>query len=584
MIAPVIDPEFQALIPAPTLEELAGLREDISKYGCSDPIKVLEGTGEILDGHHRYQICQDLKIPFQVVEIEFPNRTEAKIWIIKNQHARRNLTESQRAILAVTLEALYAEQAKERQGTRTDLGQPLDENEVGRSVEKAAKDMGISHQLVSSAKKVVNLGIPELAQMVEDDKMAVGTAAIVADLPPEQQVVVQAKIADKSNRKVQDGKPSSRVTESEVVQIIRGTSPKGEVTPEENLDKVEQHLKSVTKILEGVEITAQREKLTGLLELGEQIIQQVKAIGLRSPVIKRTVETVPSDYQLEIDAQTLKFFLDSVIPAEKGFKLIFGADGLKIISYNDRETNISVSFMPKDYFSKYELEPCEICLRNFSELYENIRFSKKVQIFIEAETEYVHDRVMKIYSGYEACGVTRDATIRLARLEFGPKNRGTPKLNPPCVAVVSISSKDFVRSLGNIRWTQISDENNNRRHVRNATFSIEDSKIKIVADDGSIQKIPCNVLVQGEVDSSFDVYPLSGGDIGNVVEKSDTITLGMGKDYPMIVDLTIGKMTIEYIMAPLIPEDRSEECEIYRGVLADGNGIPIKAERVEFQR
>ena len=74
--------------------------------------------------------------------------------------------------------------------------------------------------------------------MVENDKMAVGTAAIVADLPPEQQAIVQVKIADKSNRKVQDGKPSSRVTESEVVQIIKGiTSPKGEATPEEDVEK-----------------------------------------------------------------------------------------------------------------------------------------------------------------------------------------------------------------------------------------------------------------------------------------------------------------------------------------------------------
>ena len=306
---------------------------------------------------------------------------------------------------------------------------------------------------------------------------------------------------------------------------------------------------------------------------------------MRSPVIERTVETVPGDYQLEINAQTLKFFLDSVIPTEKGFKLIFGDDGLKIISYDDREINISVSFMPKDYFSKYELEPCEICLRNFSELYENIRFSKKVQIFIEAETGSVHDRVIKIYSGYEAGGVTRDATIRLARPEFGPKDRGIPELNPSCVVVVSISSKDFVNSLKDIGWTKNFDEKNSRRHTRYARFSMEESKLKIMAEaDKLIQKIPVKVMAPGEVAFDFDVSHLLDSDISKVIEKSDTITLGMGKDYPMIVDLTIKKMRIKYLMAPLIPIDRSDEHEIYRGVLVDGNGIPIKAERVEFQR
>ena len=86
--------------------------------------------------------------------MEFPDRTEAKIWMIKNQRGRRNLNESQRAMLAVKLEALYSVPAKERMGTRTDLGQNLDPCEAGRSAEKAADDMHVSHQTVSYAKKV----------------------------------------------------------------------------------------------------------------------------------------------------------------------------------------------------------------------------------------------------------------------------------------------------------------------------------------------------------------------------------------------------------------------------------------------
>jgi ParB-like chromosome segregation protein Spo0J len=308
-----IDPEFRNLIYPLTADELAGLKEDISTYGCREPITVLKGEGIILDGHHRYEICQERGITFQVVELDFPNRTEAKIWMIKNQRGRRNLNESQRAMLAVTLEALYSEQAKERQGTRTDLGQPLDEGETGRSAEKAAKDMGISHQTVSLAKKIKTSGIPELAQMVETNKMAVRAAAMVAELPEEQQKVVQDKIAKKAEKKEEEGKISSRVTSSEVEQIIRGlTSHEDKVkTPEENLVKVEQHLKSITKILNGVEITTQREKLSDLLGLCEQIIHRVKAIGLKSPVSKHEVETVPSDYQLEINAQYLNFFVKS---------------------------------------------------------------------------------------------------------------------------------------------------------------------------------------------------------------------------------------------------------------------------------
>jgi hypothetical protein len=42
-------------------------------------------------------------------------------------------------MLAVELEAPYAEQAKERKGSRTDLGLNLGQGEFGRSAEKAAK-------------------------------------------------------------------------------------------------------------------------------------------------------------------------------------------------------------------------------------------------------------------------------------------------------------------------------------------------------------------------------------------------------------------------------------------------------------
>lgn len=162
-----IDPEFKDLIPPLDQGERDDLKKSIEKEGCRDKLVVceLEGKHILLDGHNRYEICKELGIPFQSTTIKVPNRTEAKIWIIKNQRARRNLNESQRSMLAVKLEALYGEEAKQRKGIRTDLGQNLDLSVAGRSAEKAARDMGVSHQTVSFAKKVVKEGIPELKRL-----------------------------------------------------------------------------------------------------------------------------------------------------------------------------------------------------------------------------------------------------------------------------------------------------------------------------------------------------------------------------------------------------------------------------------
>lgn len=570
------DPEFKDLIPPLTAGELAALTEDILMHGLRDPLAVWKGRNIILDGHHRYEICQKHGIPFKIVELEFPNDTEAKIWMLKNQRGRRNMNESQRAMAAVTLESLYSEQAKERMGARTDLGQDLDPSEAGRSAEKAAKDMGVSHQTVSFAKKVTTSGIAELKQMVEANKIAVSTASKVAELTEEQQKTVCAKIEAKAAKKVQDGKNSSRVTSSEVEQMIENlNAPKPKVkTTEQNIAIVEQRLKSTVKVLSGIDTTTQREKLSTLLEIAEEIIQKVKAIGLKSPAEEHEIEIPPTECQLETNAQLLRTFLGCVVSTKDGVKLKFDSDGLRITESNEKKSFISSAFLPRGYFSKYELEPCEVCLRDIGDLLLNL-WKGKVQIFIEPETTYHHDRMMKIYSGYEEGGIMHEAQIRLANPEYMREDLGALQLNPSCRAVVSISSKDFAGSLGDIPKTEVED-GSNKRSVRYAAFSMEDSLLKVAAiANDTIQKIPCNVIEQGEVGSEFDVYPLSHGDINKVIEKADTITLGMGKDYPMILDLAFGKMEVRYMIGPLTTKDQPDEYEIYRGVWCHSNGEPV---------
>ena len=116
-----IDPEFRDLIPPLTQEEQQGLLESILEEGCRDPIIVHNNT--IIDGHNRYEICREMHIPFRTAPFpqENPSKDDLKIWIIKNQFARRNITSFQRADLALELEPLIAARAKENQGTRTDL-------------------------------------------------------------------------------------------------------------------------------------------------------------------------------------------------------------------------------------------------------------------------------------------------------------------------------------------------------------------------------------------------------------------------------------------------------------------------------
>ena len=107
-----INPEFQSLIPPLTDEEYSGLEQSVIEDGCRDAIVIWQDT--IIDGHNRYSICQKHKIEFKTTKKNFTNNNHVKIWILENQASRRNLTQSQKSILALRLESELSVEAEER--------------------------------------------------------------------------------------------------------------------------------------------------------------------------------------------------------------------------------------------------------------------------------------------------------------------------------------------------------------------------------------------------------------------------------------------------------------------------------------
>jgi hypothetical protein len=111
-----IDPKFQALIPSPSDDELAQLEANLLAEGCRDPLVVWEEEGVLLDGHHRYDICQKHDLDFEVHRLSLPSREDAINWIINNQLGRRNLTSEQQSYLRGKRYNL-----EKKQGARTDI-------------------------------------------------------------------------------------------------------------------------------------------------------------------------------------------------------------------------------------------------------------------------------------------------------------------------------------------------------------------------------------------------------------------------------------------------------------------------------
>jgi hypothetical protein len=118
--------------------------------------------------------------------MDFPDKEAALDWIDANQLGRRNLNDYQRAEIALQLEDILKEQAKERQGTRTDLEPVHDipqnsaESEpVSHVVAKlpprqeretravVAKTAGVSHDTIKKVKAIRDDAIAEKRPVIQ---------------------------------------------------------------------------------------------------------------------------------------------------------------------------------------------------------------------------------------------------------------------------------------------------------------------------------------------------------------------------------------------------------------------------------
>ena len=153
-----IDPEFRDLIPPLSEDEFHMLEDSIVRDGCDTPLTVWDGI--IVDGHNRYEICQQHDIPFAYEERSFSDRDAAMFWMLEHQLARRNLQTYQRAEIILKYAPILRKSAAKRQATSTGGTDPqLRPNlaEAGSKPEtrdQLAKMAGISHGTMDKVKQL----------------------------------------------------------------------------------------------------------------------------------------------------------------------------------------------------------------------------------------------------------------------------------------------------------------------------------------------------------------------------------------------------------------------------------------------
>lgn len=189
---PIIDPEFQNLIPSLSKEEFDLLEKSIVKEGCRDPLTTWDGL--LIDGHNRFAICEKHKISYQTKAMEFVDADAAKAWMLDNQLGRRNLKPDQFTLL---LGQRY--KLEKRQGERTDLTCGQNDHKSKTTAEKIGKQHGVSASTVKRAEKVL-----DAAEKLDKLEPGFKKKMMDGEAPAKSTIVEAAKVAESNPEKAKE--------------------------------------------------------------------------------------------------------------------------------------------------------------------------------------------------------------------------------------------------------------------------------------------------------------------------------------------------------------------------------------------
>jgi len=137
-----------SLFPLMEGDEFEALAFDIQVHGLLQPI--VKYKGMILDGRNRYLACGSSEVMPKFIEYKGDDPAG---FVTSMNIERRHLTPTQRACIGVELLPFYKKAANERQGTRTDISQKVDEC-YGRATDFVAEKVHVNRQYISDAESI----------------------------------------------------------------------------------------------------------------------------------------------------------------------------------------------------------------------------------------------------------------------------------------------------------------------------------------------------------------------------------------------------------------------------------------------
>lgn len=165
----------------PMLDDVAlqSLADDIAAHGLIEPIVLY--AGQILDGRNRYRACLIAGVEPSFLHFAADSESEALDLVISKNLERRQLSESQRAMVAAKI-------ANIRHGGQ---GGRVPEGEAAITVRGAAQALNVGTFLAKQAKRVSKNAEPHIIDMVQRGQIKVAGAELISTLPAAAQRRIQ---------------------------------------------------------------------------------------------------------------------------------------------------------------------------------------------------------------------------------------------------------------------------------------------------------------------------------------------------------------------------------------------------------
>jgi hypothetical protein len=179
-----------SLFPLMNKEDLRALAEDIKANGQLEPVVMHEGR--VLEGRNRVRACRMAGVKPRTTE--WDGNGSALEFVISKNLARRHLTSSQRAAIAVKLLPMLEKEARERQRAGKRLAKNLAVVSVnGKASQIAAKLTRTNSHYVEQVKRI-QAKSPEVVEKIREGVVKVAEAAELAELPPARLKVALRKL------------------------------------------------------------------------------------------------------------------------------------------------------------------------------------------------------------------------------------------------------------------------------------------------------------------------------------------------------------------------------------------------------